>query len=136
MGASPSAVIYPDGGLVEKKYKPENQFSHLFNSYAQAFNKRFDRTGSLFQHPFKRKLIDNEHYLKQVILYIHNNPRHHGFCSHPIEYPWSSYLTCISVKPTRLRRKEVLGWFDSEANFRQVHNEKIEIEKIERWLEQ
>ena len=134
LGATPSAVIYPDGGSI-KKYKPENQFSHLFNSYAQAYNKRFIRTGSLFQHPFKRKLIDNEHYLKQVILYIHNNPIHHGFCSHPIEYPWSSYLTYISVKPTRLKREEVLGWFDSEANFRQVHNEKIEIEKIERCLE-
>ena len=135
MATTPSAVIYPDGGWAAKKYKPENQFSHLFNSYAQAFNKRFDRTGSLFQHPFKRKLIDNEQYLKQVILYIHNNPVHHGFCSHPVEYPWSSYLTCISIKPTRLKREAVLGWFDSEANFRLVHEDKIEIEKIERWLE-
>jgi hypothetical protein len=28
-----------------------------------------------------------------------------------------------------------MGWFDSEANFKQLHNEKIEFEKIERWLE-
>ena len=136
MEATPSAVMYPDGGLKAKKYKPENQFSHLFNSYAQAFNKRFDRTGSLFQHPFKRRLIDNERYLKHVILYIHHNPVHHGFCSHALEYPWSSYLTCISVKPTKLKRDVVMGWFDSKANFKQVHNEKIDIEKMERWLEQ
>jgi REP element-mobilizing transposase RayT len=83
---APSAVLHPDGGLMSKKHKPSNQFSHLFNAYAQAFNKSFGRTGSLFEHPFKRKLIDNEFYLKQVILYIHNNPVHHGFCSHPI-YP-------------------------------------------------
>jgi hypothetical protein len=28
-----------------------------------------------------------------------------------------------------------MGWFDSEANFKFQHNEKIEIEKIEKWLE-
>jgi len=132
---SPSEVLNPDGGSIKKKYSPTNQFSHLFNSYAQAFNKRFGRTGSLFQHPFKRKLITNERYLKQVILYIHNNPVHHGFCSHPIEYPWSSYLSCVSIKATKLKRETVLGWFDSQANFLAMHREKGEYEKIERWLD-
>jgi hypothetical protein len=51
-----------------------------------------------------------------------------------VEYPWSSYLTCISVKPTRLKREVVLGWFDSEANFKDLHNEKIEFEKINKWI--
>lgn len=133
--ATPSAVINPDGAWIEKKYKPESQFSHLFNPYAQAYNKRFGRTGSLFQHPFKRKHITNEKYLKNVILYIHNNPIHHGFCSHSGEYPWSSYLSCISIKPTKLKRDSVLGWFDSEANFRNMHNEKVEFDKIEKWME-
>jgi putative transposase len=134
-GDTSSEVFHPDGGYLRKKYKPANQFSHLFNAYAQAFNKRFERTGSLFQHPFKRKPITNDRYLKHVILYIHNNPVHHGFCSHPAEYPWSSYLSCVSVKPTKLKRETVLGWFDSEANFKNIHNEKVEIEKIERWLD-
>lgn len=107
------------------------QFSNLFNAYTKAFNKRYDRTGSLFEHTFRRKLISGQLYLKQVILYIHNNPVHHGFCSHPIEYPWSSYLTCISVKPTKLHRQEVIGWFDNEANFKHGHHQTLEIEKIE-----
>jgi hypothetical protein len=89
----------------------------------------------MFERPFKRKLITNKLYLKQVILYIHNNPVHHGFCSHPIEYPWSSYLTCISMKPTRLKRDAVMGWFDNQANFKYWHHQKLEIEKIEDWLE-
>ena len=96
------------------------------------------RTGSLFQHPFKRKLIDNERYFKHVVLYIHNNPVHHGFCSHPVEYPWTSYLTCVSIKPTRLKRETVYGWFDNEANFKVKHDEKIRIEwveKMDKWLE-
>ena len=111
------------------------QFSKLFNSYAQAFNKRNCRHGSLFERPFKRKIIENEGYLKQVILYIHNNPVHHGFCSHPMEYPWSSYLTCVSIKPTKLHREQVIGWFDSEANFKYLHDQKVEVERIEQWLD-
>ncbi len=116
--------------------KPLHQsFSNLFNAYAKAFNKRFGRHGGLFEQPFKRKLISNEKYLKHVILYIHNNPVHHGFCSHAMEYPWSSYLSCVSVMPTKLKRETVLGWFDNEGIFKSIHNEKVEVEKIERWLE-
>lgn len=115
--------------------KPHLHFSHLFNAYSKYYNKREDRHGSLFERPFKRKLIENETYLKHVILYIHNNPVHHGFCTHPAEYPWSSYLSCISATPTKLNRGEVIGWFDDEANFKFMHNVEIEIEKLEKWLE-
>jgi REP element-mobilizing transposase RayT len=111
------------------------QFSKLFNSYAQAFNKRNNSHGALFERPFNRKHIDNDYYLRQVILYIHNNPVHHGFCSHPVEYPWCSYLTCVSIKPTKLHREAVIGWFDSEANFRSMHKGDIDKDSIEGWLE-
>ncbi|MEI6696312.1 MAG: hypothetical protein WCO13_09595 [Bacteroidota bacterium] len=114
---------------------PSKQFSRLFNSYAQAFNKRFHRHGSLFERPFKRKLINNESYLKQVVLYIHNNPVHHGFCEHPMEYAWSSYLSCITLKTTKLERNTVIGWFDDLSNFKTIHNQKIEITAIEKLLE-
>jgi putative transposase len=115
---------------------PSQQFSKLFNSYAQAFNKRFDRHGGLFERPFKRKMIDNKDYLKRVVIYIHNNPVHHGFCEHSVEYPWSSYLTCVSIKSTKLQREKVVGWFDNEANFKFLHNGKVEIMEIEKWLEE
>ena len=129
--STPDRVWNPVRGKVGT---PSQQFSKLFNSYTQAFNKRYSRHGNLFERPFKRKLIDNEWYLKQVILYIHNNPVHHRFCDHPVEYPWSSYLTCISVKPTKLQRDRVMGWFDSQANFKYVHDQKVEIDQIENWL--
>jgi len=132
---APSVVTNSNGGLIPKKYNPSHQFSHLFNAYAQAINKRYNRTGSLFDHPFKRKLIDNKNYLKQLILYIHNNPVHHGFCSHPLEYPWSSYLTCITSKPTKLQRKEVIDLFVNEANFKQMHDQEINFDSLGKWLE-
>jgi putative transposase len=125
----------PESGTDSIKLpKPHLHFSHFCNAYSKYYNKRYTRHGGLFERRFKRKHINHERYFKRMVLYIHNNPVHHGFCSHPVEYPWSSYLTCISVKPTRLKRDSVMGWFDSEANFKLLHNEEIEIEKFEQWL--
>ena len=118
-----------------KTPKPHLHFSHLFNAYSKYFNIKYGYYGVLFERPFKRKLIDSTEYLKNVIIYIHNNPVYHSFCEHAIEYSWSSYLTCISVKPTKLQRQAVVGWFDNEANFKTMHNAKIEIKKLEEWLE-
>jgi len=39
------------------------------------------------------------------------------------------------VKPTKLNRDKVMGWFDDRANFKFMHNQKVEIEQIEKWLD-
>ncbi len=122
-------------GLVKLK-PPHQHFSNLFNAYTKAVNKRFLRHGALFERPFQRKPICDTDHLKQVILYIHNNPIHHGFCEHILDYPWCSYLTCITTKPTKLHRESVIGWFVNMANFKYQHNQKIQIDKIEEWLHQ
>ncbi|HAH23482.1 MAG TPA: hypothetical protein DCL77_06960 [Prolixibacteraceae bacterium] len=134
--AAPGSVKQPVNLPINVKIpKPHLHFSHLFNAYAKYYNQRYTRHGGLFERRFNRKHIDNERYFKRMVLYIHNNPVHHGFCSHPIEYPWTSYLTCISIKPTKLHREKVMGWFDSQAEFKLLHNEKMEVEKIDKWLE-
>jgi putative transposase len=130
---TPDRVSNPVGG--KSGNIPSLQFSKLFNSYAQAFNKFYETRGALFERPFKRKLIDNDDYLRQVILYIHNNPVHHGFCSHPLEYAWSSYLTCTANKATKLKRDEVIGWFNGQSNFKIAHEQAIDRAQIERLLE-
>jgi hypothetical protein len=108
-----------------KLKQPHLYFSDLFNSYTQAFNKMFSRTGSLFEKPFHRKLVTSEHYLRQLIIYIHTNPVHHGFTDNFKDYPWSSYGTILSLKPTKLSRDEVIGWFDDKANFIEAHKQEI-----------
>jgi REP element-mobilizing transposase RayT len=114
---------------------PHQYFSNLFNAYTKAYNKHFHRHGALFERPFKRKLIDNQSYLKNALVYIHNNPVHHGFTDKPSDYSWSSYLSCVSIKPTKLKREQIIGWFDNEANFKTYHDKKIDIIAIENWLE-
>ena len=114
-----------------KKPNPGRMFQHFCSTYAKYFNTKHRRTGALLQHPYKRILVDNEHYLKRLILYLHNNPVKHGFCEHPVEYSWTSYLSLMSIKPTKLARKKVLGFFDNQANFKLQHKSDDDFEDIE-----
>jgi len=137
----PSAFAEPDGVCTTnacKEFKtpnPSSHLSHLFNAYVKYFNLKHNRHGSLFERAFKRKHVDHESYLKHVLIYIHNNPVHHGFCSHALEYPWSSYLSCVSESPTKLNRNQIIEWFGDKTNFKQMHENNNEIKTIERWLD-
>lgn len=111
----------------QNRNRVNQQFSNLFNAYTKAINKRYHRTGSLFEHPFRRIVINNNSHLKYLVYYIHHNPIHHGFCEHYLDYSWSSYLTIVSPKATRLNRTEVLNWFSNKNKFEKYHsNEQIE----------
>jgi putative transposase len=123
-----------DPPVTKKIIAPHQSFGNLFNAYSKAINKGYDRHGALFERPFKRKLIDNNTYLQNVIKYIHYNPVKHGICEHPIEYPWSSYLTCVSDKPTKLRKKEVISIFENLENFKQIHKQNEDFSGLERSL--
>jgi putative transposase len=114
---------------------PHLYFSHLFNAYSQAFNKMYNRHGSLFERPFKRKHIDNEAYLKHVVLYIHNNPVHHGFCNYPLEYAWSSFLLEPSDEMATRNRNEVIEWFGGKSEFDAAHFQNNEEDNVKKYLE-
>jgi putative transposase len=49
---------------VTKPKPPHQYFSNFFNAYTKAFNKYYQTWGTLFERPFRRKLIDNEDYFK------------------------------------------------------------------------
>ena len=122
------------GGDFTSKPTPSMQFKHLFNAYARWFNLRNKRSGSLFEKNFERKWVDNEKYFKTLITYIHNNPVKHGFVEHTLEYPWTSYLSVGSSKPTKLMRDEVMAYFGNTESFTHVHNEQVDEELIEHFI--
>ena len=103
------------------KIQPSQSFSNLFNAYTKAFNKKYNRHGALFERPFRRKWVNYDTYFQNLIVYIHNNPVHHNICDHPLEYAWSSYLSCVVDKPTKLKRQEVIEKFNDVENFKYVH---------------
>lgn len=46
----------------------------LTTGYSMYFNKKYERTGSLFEGRFKAKHADSDEYLKYLFSYIHLNP--------------------------------------------------------------
>ena len=107
-------------------YKPPSQqFGNLFNAYAKAINKAYDRTGSLFENPFGRVPVTSESHLVYLVTYIHQNPQKHGFVTDFRHWPYSSYHAVVSQKRTRLERDEVLTWFQGVAAFEDAHRRTV-----------
>ena len=99
------------------------QMSNFFNAYTKAFNKMYDRKGSLFLDNVKRKKIGEESYFTAIVFYIHYNPIHHGFAKRIDTWKHCSYNSLISDKPTLLRREDVLEWFGGKDSFIAFHQQ-------------
>ncbi len=112
--------------IVDDEKIVTQSLSNLFNAYAKAFNKQNDRTGSLFEKYFKRIKIQDENYLRNIIQYVHLNPKHHLDLNYKT-YKYSSFQTIISDKQTKVARNEVLNYFDDIDNFIYRHDFKNEL---------
>ncbi|MBQ6343258.1 MAG: transposase [Anaerolineaceae bacterium] len=75
-------------------YDPEQKIPLLMKkmgvSYSAYFNKKYERTGHLFQDRYLSEPIESEAYLLTVFRYILNNPQKAGICAADA-YEWSSY---------------------------------------------
>ena len=61
--------------LVETPLGNLSEFMRQFNiTYASYFNRRYSRTGHLYQGRYKSILVDKDEYLSMVSRYIHLNP--------------------------------------------------------------
>lgn len=109
---------------------PSQALSNLFNAYARAFNKMYQRTGALFQRPFGRIRVETDAHFQILVAYIHQNPQKHGFVDDFRDWPFSSYQALLSDKPTRLEREGVLMWFINRAGFLKVHQALIREETL------
>lgn len=102
------------------------KLSNVLNAYAKGFNKQENRTGSLFEKHFKRIQLQNETYLRNLIIYIHKNPYHHLDLDFE-KYRFSSYQAFITNKETKLARNKVLELFFNQSNFISSHQIEFEI---------
>ena len=80
----------------------------------------------MFEKHFKRIKIQEENYLRNLIQYVHLNPKHHLTIDYKY-YKYSSYLAFISENETRLQRAEVLVLFDDVQNFIYCHDYKNQL---------
>jgi hypothetical protein len=95
-------------------------FGNLLYSYATANNKQQQISGSLFRRKFRRRKINTEHYLKNTLIYIHNNPVKYGCFDSAIEYPWTSYHGYLTRIETFIS-KDAITCYDGIKKIQEVH---------------
>lgn len=78
-------LVYLRGADLSEK------MGYLSLSYTKAINKRFQRSGGLFQGPFQSIHVDAEAYLLNLSRYIHLNPVKAGLVQRPEDWDFSSY---------------------------------------------
>lgn len=71
---------------------------HINGVYRQAFNRRHQLTGHLFQGRYKAILVDSDSYLLEVCRYVDLNPVRARMVERPDAYLWSSYRALIRVE--------------------------------------
>jgi putative transposase len=63
----------------------------LNGGWAAYFNARHERVGHLFQGRFRSVLIRSHEHFLVTLRYVLRNPVAAELCSHPRDWPWSSY---------------------------------------------
>ena len=77
----------------------------LCSSYSHYFNKKYSRTGHLFEKVFCAKEITDEKYLEKAIQYIRNNAIHHEIVENITDWPYSStHWNEIDLKSLKMKK--------------------------------
>jgi len=108
----------------------------VFNSYTKAFNKMYERTGTLFEERFRAIAIEKYGYLLHLCRYIHRNPVEAGLVTHPAQWPFSNYLEWVSQRNGTLVDMEfVRENFPSPADYENFVTTYVPPEKADKVLE-
>jgi putative transposase len=68
----------------------------VLNSYTKYYNTKYQKSGHLFQGPYKAVHVENNKQLLHLSAYIHRNPRElKEWFKKEDTYPWSSYQDFI-----------------------------------------
>ena len=79
--------------------------------YAKYINRRYKRTGRLWESRYYSCVVDEESYLWQVARYIERNPKRAGLVRQEEDYPFSSARAHVLDAPDKVLTEEL---FDKE----------------------
>jgi REP element-mobilizing transposase RayT len=88
-------------------------FKRIGVRYVSWFNRKYVRSGHLFQGRFKSEPVEDSRYLLAVLRYIHNNPVKAGLCRRVDEYRWSSCRDYIAKNSSLADTTAVLTMLSS-----------------------
>jgi putative transposase len=102
----------------EKRDKISRIMSRIRTSYAWWYNRKYDRSGHLFQGRYGSECVEDDAYLLTVVRYIHNNPVKANMVRAAEDYRWSSihaYYDCREYPAGLTEPEFVLGIIHEKA---------------------
>ena len=84
--------------------------------YTQYVNRKYKRSGRLWQNRFFSTIVETESYLWAVVRYIEKNPMKSKLVKKPEDYKWSSCKSNISGEGNGQLSKQ--GWLDLMKTYR------------------
>ena len=117
-----------------KERNLDKAMKELFQSYAQYFNKKYQRKGHVFCGVYRASLCGNDSYLMVASLYIHLNAYKANISSTPFLYRWHSLDVYIKpIKSSLINSKLVLSLVscnlgDAKKIYRKLIEEAYDIE--------
>jgi REP element-mobilizing transposase RayT len=70
----------------------------MFNAYTKAINKRYSRSGTLFEGSFKSIYVEDTKYLIELSRYIHRNPIDDGLVKNIEDWKYSNYHEWVNKR--------------------------------------
>lgn len=84
----------------------------IMSAYSSYFNRKYKKTGSLFESRYKASLINKDAYLLHISRYIHLNPRSWKY------FPYSSFVHIRNgTEPVWLQTEKVLCMFSGRNDY-------------------
>lgn len=100
--------------VVETPASAIDRIMHRINMmYTRYFNKKYGRTGSLYEGRYSGSLILDTRYLMSAIRYIAHNPVRAGLVKAPADYRWCAHLDIISMKKGLVNVEGLLSKFSA-----------------------
>ena len=103
------------------------QFATFFGTYTKSINSAYQRSGTLFEGRFIRKLIGSTDQFYQTIAYIHQNPQKHSLVSDYQVWPYSSYWSYLRRENNDLLSKEAICDTDMYESIMSLHKNMLMI---------
>jgi len=129
-------TISDEGPAFDKKINMISLFMNkVCTSYSMYFNKKYKRTGSLFEGRFRSVHIEDEIQAKYLFSYIHLNPvkliqrdwkeigvkEKDNILDFLLNYKWGSYQDYVGIERKEgkiLDRKNFLNYFNNPQSFK------------------
>lgn len=99
---------------IEEKHRPYTQqlsksWGMLLSSYTQAYNKKYEKRGSLWAHQTKAKNLNHDYlpYAMVCFQYIHQNPLRAGLVDKLEDWEFSSFREYLNGRKNNLTNQEL-----------------------------